>query len=102
MTVAFHPDRPGSKPAGLCRAVLGLEPRAPHKRSLAPPVLRGGVVAEGGRRPSQPRGIGLLGVLRPPRRDVVLELVTLFAQRRQRPAAPRRPLVFGDAIGFLG
>ena len=83
--VGFNPDDPGGEPHRT-PGPYGFESREPDHLP--------GTYALAGRAPGveaagesiQPGVVGLLGVLRPPRSDLVLACVPLPAQPRQRPA----------------
>ena len=100
--VAVQPDRAGGEAHRPGRAAFGLEPGKAHLRALTRALLGVAPVGERVGEAGQPAGVGLLGVARPPRRHLVLDLVPAFAQAVHRPGQGRGELVVGDAVGALG
>jgi hypothetical protein len=77
-------------------------PREFHRGTLALAGARLLPVLQRRRRVRQAGVVGLLGVLRPPRRHLVLDRIPVPPQRGQGPTLPRRHLVPGQAVGLLG
>src|SRR5918992_1061966 len=91
--VADEPEAAGGEPARQPGPAAGFEPGHPRAARLAVAECGGEVRAAG--------GVCLLGVLRPPRRDLVLGGVPRLAQAVRGRVDPRRALVGGDAVGLL-
>jgi hypothetical protein len=87
--VGGQTERAGGEPAAAPGAAA-LEPGRADLRAAAAAGPGVAVVLEGGRGVGQPGGVGLLAVLRPPRRDLMLRRVPCPAQ------------VIGRARGELG
>ncbi|MDT7787461.1 MAG: hypothetical protein QOF58_5880 [Pseudonocardiales bacterium] len=94
-------ERAGGEPARN-PGPLALEPREPRPR--ATPLASDGVLPVRQRcgEIGQPRRVGLLGVLAPPRRDFLLGVVPRLAQAVSRPRHRWSELTVGEAVGLLG
>ncbi len=93
-------ERAGGEPARQ-PGPLAFEPRKPDRRPTPPAGAGRGPVAQRGRQVGQTRRVCLFGVLRPPRGDLVLDLVPDRAQPVGRPRQRRGELTGGDAVGLL-
>lgn len=82
LAVTEHLDLAGGEPAGVAGSALLLEPREAHRAALATAVPGVGPVLERPCQPVQAGCVGLLAVLSPPGRDVLLAAVPLSSQRR--------------------
>jgi hypothetical protein len=93
-------ERAGGEPARH-PVSLALEPREPD---LGPPAGAGPrriPVTQRGREVRHTRGVGLLGVFRPPRRYLAFDPIPQFPQAVGRPRQRRRELNGRDAVGRL-
>ncbi len=94
-------DRAGSEPARYPGTAARLEPGKPDPRPPPPPGPAGRPLLQAAGQRAQPRVVGLLRVLRPPRRQLILVQVPPAPQRRQCPRHLGQ-LLFGNTVGTFG
>jgi hypothetical protein len=85
LAISQHLDRARGEPAGIAGAPFLLEAWEAHSVTLAAAVSRVAPVLQRSGQPVQAGGVGLLGVLGPPRCNLVLGPVPLPTQLGKRP-----------------